>query len=363
MIIASTTMSIAWILFVVLVGGWIIYAIQNVRAGRDEVGSEVELAANRKPYYDDEVLESSKLERTQLLAVLFLAVIAISLPLYWMFEPQRAENAQEGWDKRFAGIGAGLFATTAEGGFNCAGCHGGMKATGGPAPYTITDAKTNEVKAVTWRAPALNTVLYRFSEDEVRYILIYGRPGSPMSPWGVDGGGPMNEQQIQTLIEYLKSIQLKPEGCLGTEDFTKKGDPAVCDGGILPESERTAIDKAAKDSMKAAEEAGTPITMGEALFNLDLNNGAYSCARCHTEGYSWGDPGVTGQGGYAYNLTGGSTAQKFPNEQDMIDFIAAGSQGGKKYAQHSQGTGRMPGFGHYYTEEQLKAIVEYVRSL
>ena len=31
--------------------------------------------------------------------------------------------------------------------------------------------------------------------------------------------------------------------------------------------------------------------MGEALFNLDLNSGAYSCARCHTQGWSYGEPG------------------------------------------------------------------------
>ena len=39
------------------------------------------------------------------------------------------------------------------------------------------------MRAVTWAAPALNTVLYRFDESEVRYILTYGRPGSPMSAW------------------------------------------------------------------------------------------------------------------------------------------------------------------------------------
>jgi mono/diheme cytochrome c family protein len=358
MFAASTTVSIAWVIFVVLFVGWGIYAWQNVRAGRDEIGSEVELAANRTPYYDDEVLETTKLERTQLFAVLFLAVIAISLPVYWIFEPQRAENAQAGWDTRMASWGSKLFATTADGGFNCAGCHGGMKGGGGGAPATLTDAKTGEVKALNWKAPAVNTVLYRFSEDEIRFILVYGRPGSPMSPWGTDGGGPMNEQQIQTLIEYLKSIQLIPEGCLSDDNFTKKADPAVCDSGMLPADERETIEKAAR---KAEAEQG--ISYGEALFNLELNSGAYSCARCHTEGWSWGDPGVTGQGGYAYNLTGGSTAAKFPNEQDMIDFIAVGSQVGKKYATHSQGSGRMPGFGGYYTDEQLKAIVEYVRGL
>jgi mono/diheme cytochrome c family protein len=358
MFAASSTVSIAWVIFVVLMIGWGVYAWQNVRAGRKEVGSEVELAANRKPYYDDEVLETSKLERTQLLAVLFLAVIAISLPLYWIFEPQREANAIEGWNTRFASFGSKLFATTGEGGFNCAGCHGGMKAGGGGAPALIQDPTTGGGTAVTWKAPALNTVLYRFSEEEIRFILVYGRPGSPMSPWGIDGGGPMNEQQIQTLIEYLKSIQLLPEGCRSDENFSAKTDPGVCDGGMLPAKEREAIEKEAR---RAMEEDG--VSYGEALFNLELNAGAYSCARCHTEGWSWGDPGVTAQGGYAFNLTGGSTANKFPDEQDMIDFIARGSEYGKKYALHSQGSGRMPGFGSYYTDEQLKAIVEYVRGL
>ena len=29
---------------------------------------------------------------------------------------------------------------------------------------------------------------------------------------------------------------------------------------------------------------------GEALYNLALDSGAYSCARCHTPGWSYGDP-------------------------------------------------------------------------
>ena len=33
------------------------------------------------------------------------------------------------------------------GGFNCAGCHGGMKATGGDAPYTVTDPKHRRGRA------------------------------------------------------------------------------------------------------------------------------------------------------------------------------------------------------------------------
>ena len=88
---------------------------------------------------------------------------------------------------------------TADGGFNCAGCHGGMKATGGVAAvHRHRPEHRRGAGRSPGTAPALNTVLYRFSEDEVRYILIYGRPFSPMSPWGIAGGGPMNDQQIDT---------------------------------------------------------------------------------------------------------------------------------------------------------------------
>ena len=194
---ADITTNVAWFILVVAVGGWALYAFANIRRSRREIGSEIRLAANRKPYYDDEILEGKKLERTQLLGILFLAVITVSLPLYWVLEPSRQEGATNGWEHRFEKWGSKLFAATADGGFNCAGCHGGMTGAGGAASYAITDPKTNEVKQVSWKAPAVNTIFYRFSESEIRFILQYGRPFSPMSPWGTAGGGPMNDQQIQ----------------------------------------------------------------------------------------------------------------------------------------------------------------------
>ena len=68
---------------------------------------------------------------------------------------------------------------------------------------------------------------------------------------------------------------------------------------------------------------GTYQTYGEALFNLNLNSGAYSCARCHTKGWSYGDPGVPGQGAFGWNLTGGNVTAKFPSEEAMKEFVAA----------------------------------------
>lgn len=358
--IATNTTTFAVIGFTVILVGWVVYAIFNVVSGRAEIGSEVELAPNRKKYLDDAELEGPRLERVQLWGVLLLFVVVVSLPLYWVLEPSRQAGAQEGWDKRFAGWGESLFEPTAEGGFNCAGCHGGMGAVGGEAPFTVTDPATGEITQVNWKAPALNTVMYRFDEDEVRFILDYGRPFSPMSPWGLIGGGPMNDQQISNLIEYMKSIQIPREGCLDEElESDEYYSAGLCASGTLPSSVQADIENAAR---KAVED-GDAKSYGEALFNLDLASGAYSCARCHTLGWSYDSPGVTGLGAYGWNLTGGSTISHFASQQDMVDFIKKGSENGKLYGRNGQGTGRMPGFGALLTDEQINAVVEYVRSL
>lgn len=58
MIVAATTQRVVgFIILAVVVVGVIVWLFANMRASRAELGSEIELAANRKPYYDDEELE------------------------------------------------------------------------------------------------------------------------------------------------------------------------------------------------------------------------------------------------------------------------------------------------------------------
>jgi mono/diheme cytochrome c family protein len=351
--IALSTTSIGWLIFVIILVGWIVYYVLSNRAARDELGAEIELAANRKPYYDDETLEGKRLDRVLGMGLALLAVTVVALPVYWVLEPTRQAGAQDAQEELFVEWGSRLYAPTADGGFNCAGCHG-ANGGGGVAEYNIQDTGTGEVRAVTWKAPALNTIFYRFSEEEVRFILVYGRPFSPMSPWGVEGGGPMNDQQIETLISYLKSLAVEREDCGVGED-----DPVTCPSGHLPTEDQQAIDAAA---LKAVED-GTAESYGEALYELSLGGGAYSCARCHTPGWSYDEPGVPGGGALGPDLTGGRAGRVFPNEADMIDFIKNGSVLGAKYGIQGQGSGKMPGFGSMLTDEQIAAIVDYVRSL
>ena len=205
-------------------------------------------------------------------------------------------------------------------------------------------------------------MFYRFSEDEVRFILTYGRPFSPMSAWGLAGGGPMNAQQIETLIAYLHSIQIPARAACRRTD-SEDADPYVCRPAARCRRRRRHDDRRSSSTATGKANGRTRAT-GEALFNLDLNSGAYSCARCHTQGWSYGDPGVSRPG----RLSAGTSPVVPPtptsrSEADMIDFVKKGSELGKKYGVQGQGSGRMPGFGNLLTDEQIKAIVEYVRSL
>ena len=86
---ASTVTTIGATLVVLLIVGLLIYVIANLFESRAEVGSEIELAPNRKPYYADDVLETTVLNRTLRWALVLLVIIAVALPIYWLAEPSR----------------------------------------------------------------------------------------------------------------------------------------------------------------------------------------------------------------------------------------------------------------------------------
>src|SRR4028118_675325 len=99
--------------------GWALYIVANIKKAKPEIGSELELAANRKPYFDDEGLEGPRLDRVLTWGLISLTLVGVGLPLYWLAEPGRQAGAGEDLDEVFASRGEGLFATTADGGFNC----------------------------------------------------------------------------------------------------------------------------------------------------------------------------------------------------------------------------------------------------
>jgi mono/diheme cytochrome c family protein len=143
----------------------------------------------------------------------------------------------------------------------------------------------------------------------------------------------MNAQQITDLVAYLDSIKITP-------------------------------DEARKRNLELAEQQaeadGKSRVDGETLFKTN-------CARCHTFGWSYNEPGPMGGGGaFGPNLTGGETLRQFPDVETMVEFITNGSEYGKPYGVRGVGGdegGGMPGFANELTKEQIQAIIDYERGL
>ena len=342
LVLGNAQRAVGTVIVIILAVAGVVLLWFNSRSARPELGAELELAPNRKPYYPDDELEGRVLDRVLLLALLLIAMIAVGLPLYWLAEPGRQSGAEEYYESDegvFANRGEGLFAGSQAGGLGCADCHGSA-GQGGSRQHILLDADGEFVAQVNWNAPAVNTATLRYSDDELRFILNYGRPGTPMAAWGAPGGGPLTTQQVDNLIDYLHAIELDPEEVQAT---------------VTAEVERSL-------------EEGEFDDLGEAIFNYGQFSGAdagtYSCARCHTLGWSYGDPQAAGGGGtIGFSLRDGATVRRFPSAEEHAAFVAEGSNEGEGYGVNGQGSGRMPGFGAYYTEEQIEAVVEYERGL
>lgn len=371
---------------------------------------------NLTPFLSDDELEGPRLERALGWSLIFVMIVALALPLYFLFEPSRQDRALADFDERAAERGAVLFANSQSPHYNptlsllCADCHG-VEGQGGTAPFVLqpeldictkTENQGNPdvpeclpVK-VGWAAPALDTVLLRFSEEEVYRIITWGRPGTPMPAWGVESGkGVLNSQSINDLIAYLKSIQITPEEARQRStkaiiEFKQAAKDNVDTQVEALRQKQAALDKAraegrSVDVLRPLEDAVAEQTTvlasarrwatqvaamsdGEILFRLN-------CARCHTKGASYYDPNnlrlppppPEGSGAFGPNLTGGATRLQFPGElageQEQFDWVARGAPPNEGYGVRGISSGRMPHFVNMLTEKQIKAIVAYERSL
>lgn len=282
---------------------------------------------NLQTYHGDEVLENARLERWQGWSVLFSFVIAASLPLYWLREPSRQSSMKRYFERTAAARGEELFGSEGPAALSCERCHG-AKGAGGAVSYLLVSEEPGEKpRFVNWRAPSLNDVMLRFPEEQVTDIINYGRPGTPMPPWGLPGGGPLNTQAVGDLVAYLKSITIPEKDALGAQ---------------------------------------ADLTVGRELFEAN-------CARCHTKGWSYYDPAnpprqapIAGGGAYGPSLAQGAATRQFPGPggpKEHADFIAAGSERNKRYGDRGVGAGRMPGFAKILTRRQIERIVEYERGL
>ncbi len=387
--------NVGLVIAAVVIGGFIIYWLFNWMAGRREVGSEIYTAPNRRPGDSDEFMETRRLDMGLAAGLVSLVIIGIALPLYWLGEPGRQEGRVVRDDSTAVHEGEFLFEE------RCASCHGTASGPGGVVSHVLLDNNSTYLATVDWRAPSLGAVFYRFSEDEVRYVLDFGRPNTPMSAWGGPGGGPFTTQQVDNILAYLEHEQVLPDELRGRVDtgiINTARDKALTENPQLT-GNPSAIEAATTEILDRA--AADRVLLGELVFNNVGDSGAFGCARCHTPGWSYDanehveptggivNSEVSGGGAFGPSLRDGSTLRQFDEFMEHRNFVATGSENGVRYGNFGQGDGggQMPSFGicvgdrdagdrdrisrnqfcinhdtGILTEEQLEAVVAYERS-
>lgn len=165
------------------------------RPGREEV------APNLQPGTDDQQLETRRLERGQKFAIASSAFLAIALPLYFLSEPARQQAFVDEFEHASIERGEALVEE-----FACFDCHGPLGVGG-----TSSFVEPRSGVSVLWEAPPLDDIFFRHNEDEVNFWITFGRANTPMPAWGLPGGGPMNEEQVKDIVNYLQTIQISQE--------------------------------------------------------------------------------------------------------------------------------------------------------
>ena len=115
-------------------------------------------------------------------AVILTVAIAVFLSIYWLLEPRRVKVEAEKMRLEAAEKGKGVYMT------HCARCHG---ETGGP------QRGIRAINSKTYLKNVNDTILYK--------IIERGIPRTGMVALGDKEGGPLNPEQIDQLVAFLRS--------------------------------------------------------------------------------------------------------------------------------------------------------------
>ena len=175
--------------------GWFAYLVGSGsrRERRDPV------PANLSASQTDDELETGRLDRTLVGAVVTAGFLTLAMPIYYLGELNRQEGFVEEFGDASLERGHEVWEE-----FGCGGCHGA--AGGGGVAAFLEDR--SQVTVAGWASPALDDIFYRYDRDEISFWIVYGRANTPMPPWGLEGGGPLNSQQVDDLLNYIESFQI-----------------------------------------------------------------------------------------------------------------------------------------------------------
>ncbi len=175
-------------------------------------------------------------------------------------------------------------------GDNCSPCHGALGEGG------VNPTKPNDIIAPISSAEYLKTR----DDQTLRSIITQGQPNFGMSPFSTEFGGALDDEEIDTIIAFMRSWESNPPVDLPPE--------------VKPE---------------------TLSLQGSAIYNE-------ICAKCH---------GANGEGAIGPSLIS-KAFQSQKTDQDIFDTINSGHEATS-----------MIGWGDILSSEQIQNLVKFIREL
>lgn len=267
---------------------------------------------------DDPELDEST-DRWLMWGVLLLFLLALAFPMYRFLEPGRRADAREQLATNLAAQGRDIFVSS------CAACRG--------------------INGEGVDAPALNSqqFLTATTDEQVIGLISVGIPGSEMSAYSLDFGGPMTSEQIKAVSVYLRLLEKeapdRPDWRLeavADDGHDDEGEPV----DDAHDEEEEPVDDAEEPADDAHDEEDAEPVDVESVF---VAEDAYvlQCARCH---------GIDLDGtnnGPALGPTAHSLSE--PDEH-LVEAI-------------SLGRNDMPAWADVLSEAEIEALVAFIRAV
>ncbi len=159
----------------------------------------------------DEPLEKGNLEKLQAWALLCVVLFAIVIPILWLREPGQNLTDEVASNRDAAERGKLTTEQFVSGvnpfGFACVRCHGN-DLTGGVNFFNGNFVKVPDLTTVCGGSKFGHALITKL--DDVRNTIMQGRANTDMPSWSVRFTGPMDDQQINDIVQYLLSIQKVP---------------------------------------------------------------------------------------------------------------------------------------------------------
>lgn len=294
--------------------------------GRPRRSQQEALPPNFSKGDPDSVLEHSRLGRIGAWGLASAIFITGFFSVYWVIEPFRESQ----WDAKFLKESIDRGKHEYEVDAACNRCHG----PDGGGGYASTDT--------TWPAPQLNNEFGRYTRAEIRRIVEQGRPGTPMPAWGIAFGGPLNDQRLDDVMNYLESIQTADK-----------------EGVFPPEMADTEMDGRKVYDTKCKDCHG-PDARGQALgkplptfYAPDLTTSFYRLGlKVIQERLQAKDP--------ALRVDDAKTQAR---ARPMNEILTAGEEAARSTIEKGRPNTPMPAWKNRIGPKQIEAVVVYLRSI